>query len=263
MRVVTLIILLAIGGGIAFCFIHTPTREWIFNQFEEAAHRADGFPLAKTPKEAVDLYVRAINERKYKSAARYVTKDYAELLRKADSAGQAVGKQLQRIYNLMEDKGYRTAKVHVVLIEMDPFPADFKIKPDSIKETKTKELAEVVFEQDPKAIPKKGAELTDSEIKQFDPKMWKKFPLMPKEFTHEKKGGIFVPRKQEIKFEKECECWKIDFKPQTSECDYFLEHYKRYVEGYKKFADEMIQERKLIDDAERELFEIIRRQNIK
>jgi hypothetical protein len=253
MRVTSLIFLLAIGGGIAFCFIHKPTRDWITTHFHEAAHQADGFPLAKTPKEAADNFVRAVKERKYKSAARYCSEDYAKMLEKADAAGNSVGTALDRIYNGLENKHFSTLKTHTIIVNMDPFVTDFKIKPDSIKETKKGELAEVIFESEPRPVPKTGRGMTEDDIKRIDPKLYQKFPLMPK--------NIFMS-KHEIKYDKKEECWKIVFTPQTKDCDYFVENYKRYLETYRLYSDELLQERKLIDAAERELLDVIARNNI-
>ena len=69
MRLTSLIILLALVGGGIYVVFYTD----LLKKGQEAIQ---GYHDAKTPQEAMDLFRKAIQSRKYDTAARYVTNAY-------------------------------------------------------------------------------------------------------------------------------------------------------------------------------------------
>ena len=67
-RFMPLIVLLLIAGGAFFYFFMWEDTKW---------------PKAKTSLEAIDNFNKAVKNRDYKHAAKYCSKQYAELLTKA------------------------------------------------------------------------------------------------------------------------------------------------------------------------------------
>ena len=175
MRVVSLIILLLVMGGVAFVFIHEPTRSWVFKKTKDVANQAEGYSLAKTPRDALDNFTKAVKDRNYQAAARYCSEDYAKMLENANEAGRKTGKKLDQIYNVMHNKGLYTPMAIDLLLSMDPFPDTYKVKDGSLKETKKGEVAEVSFEfsLEGKPKPASGRDLTSQEMEKIDPKMFR------------------------------------------------------------------------------------------
>jgi hypothetical protein len=235
MRVVSLVILLAIIGGLAFVFIHEPTRNWVFKRSKDAAHLAEGYSYAKTPREAVDSFIKAVKARNFSAAARYCSEDYAKVLDRLHGPASDTATRLDRIAGILHEKGYRTPMSASILWGMDPFPETFKLKPDSVKEIKKGELAEVVFEYDPRPATAEGLELSPSDGKKIDPKLFMVFPLVPE--------NLMAPH-VEIKMDKKNDAWKIEFIPKKDQCDYFIDNYKRYLPSYDEYLDEMRREAK-------------------
>jgi hypothetical protein len=115
MRVSSLLILLALIGGGVYVFMFTDLPSKLMNT-------AGGFTPAKTPDEAVTRFAKAVKARKFKTAATYVTADYAELLNKANDAATEVTSTLDGIMKYMKNKGYESDKALAVLHYFDPLP---------------------------------------------------------------------------------------------------------------------------------------------
>ncbi|MFO0866824.1 MAG: hypothetical protein U0744_19665 [Gemmataceae bacterium] len=115
MRVSSLVIGLLIVGGLVYVFMFTDLPSKLMNT-------AGGFTPAKTPDEAVTRFTKAVKARKYKTAATYVTADYAELLNKANDAATEVSGTLDGIMKYMKNKGYESDKALAVLHYFDPLP---------------------------------------------------------------------------------------------------------------------------------------------
>ena len=83
------------------------------------------FTPAKSPKEAADQFSKAMKARKYKMAAKYCTKPYAqELVKVADEAKQ-LGEAVTNILYQMQERGVKTDELTAFLMTLDPFPVDF------------------------------------------------------------------------------------------------------------------------------------------
>jgi hypothetical protein len=246
MRVVSLVILILILGGVAFVFIHEPTRSWVFSSTEEAAFRAQGYRYAESPREALEFFAKAIKARNYKAAARYCSDDYAKTLVKGHNAGSSVGGQLDKIHNMLQEKGFMTPMSLDLVLGMDPFPDTFKVNTD-VKEITKGETAQGFFEPEPRRPPSTGRTLKVEEAAGLDQKLFAKFCMMPYSF--------FGP----LEIKKDNKGWKIAFYARPEDCDYFVERYQSYVEGYKAYADTMVNERKLKEDAAQELLDVLRK----
>jgi len=93
----------------------------------EAVGEVTGYPAAKTPKEAADLFSNAIKERKYSTAAKYCTGPYAEELKSVNDGAKKLGTAIDDLSYRMSEKSVMNDEMRVVLFFFDPFPKDFTI----------------------------------------------------------------------------------------------------------------------------------------
>jgi hypothetical protein len=115
---------------------------------DQGAQTVSGYTPAKTPMEAMDKFRDAIQARKYKFAASYCTKPYAEQLeRVADGAAQ-LGEEIDRIEKYADNKGIKSEKLGYLLHQLDPFPKNFKTGPAPVEDAKdkTKAYGTYIFE---------------------------------------------------------------------------------------------------------------------
>ncbi len=260
MRLTSLIVLLAIVGGAAFCLIHGPTREMIFGKAKELGQQARGFGVAKTPREAVDLFVRAVKERDYAAAAKYCSGDYADKLRKAHAGASELGGIIDGINSQIDDKGFKQDEITILLGALDPFPSNLKIgdvKELKDKEGKSKDLAATVFlpEINPNLQP-----IRATELQSLDQKMLVLYanclrsPILgPPLGTAMKIKALGAGDDRH---------WEIDVPMTQFQHDaitYYMDHYKAYVQGMSNFRDHIRQGRFLKDDLPRELKDVLRR----
>jgi len=234
---------LLVVGGVAFVFIYPPTRNWIFKNTQEGIHQVEGFPEAKTPKEAMELFEKAIKERNYKAAARYCNEDYAKLLERGHDGARAVGTKLDEIYNLLQRDQRRSPRATGLLMGVDPFPKNFDVDTQSIKEVKDKkgEFWEGKFRVIKPVIDEARNRDTEQpgDIARLDAKIFNKWPLMPEKFA----DFAHV----QIKKEKD-NVWKLQFTPKVKDCDYFLGTYKTYVTACERYIDYYNREKSLQPD---------------
>ncbi len=78
---------------------------------DEGTQTAAGYRPAKTPTEAMDKFREAIQARKYKFAASYCTKPYAEQLLRADEGASLLGEEIDRIERYAENKQITSDKL--------------------------------------------------------------------------------------------------------------------------------------------------------
>lgn len=219
MRLTSLIVLLAIVGGIGYVLVFK--RDWIFSKAKEGLERAQGYTEAKTPREAQDFFLKAIKDRQFDTAAKYLTGDYAENLAKAHDAGRSIGKLVDTITNYMNNKGLKTDSLATALWMFDPFPTNFKVK-DNPKETggKTYGFFEMEFIS--------GVGKSVPSPKRLDPLMFK-HNLAPLDIS---KVEIVSSGAGDEK------TWKLSFPMvpgQVQSMAYFRDNYKTYETGLERF----------------------------
>ncbi len=130
---IKLVLFVGIVGGGAYVYLFK-WDEWV-----------RGYPLAKTPTEAIDQFKKAIEARDYKMAARYCSKEYADQLKKADEAASKLGKAIDNLRYRFEQGGIKTSEMDFVLFLHDPFPKNV----DIIKGKETESQAEAKFSVSP------------------------------------------------------------------------------------------------------------------
>jgi hypothetical protein len=229
MRLVSVLILVAIVGGIGYVLVFK--RDWLFQKVEEGTRLAQGYSAAKTPSDAMDLFRKAVKDRDYKTAATYCMGDYAEQLTKGHDAGRAVGKLIDGIVNFMENKGLKTEKAMTALYSLDPFPGNFKVKDAPQKKDDAKAIGQ--FELEP--ISNVNL-LVMQQIGNVDPLMFK-HNLAPLD--------IRVVEINQTGKGKE-NAWKLNFPLQPGQVQlisHFLDHHKTYVTGLERFRTELTNER--------------------
>src|SRR6476620_3081428 len=96
-RMMTIVALLAVVGIGGFLFMFK--RE----AMQELVAGGRGYPKAKTAQECVDLFQKALKDRKYDMAGRYCTKDYAEQLKRGNDAAQELGIAIDDLKHRMKN----------------------------------------------------------------------------------------------------------------------------------------------------------------
>lgn len=143
MRVTSLIVILAVVAAIAYVVIFQPP--FIMNMLGKGSLAAQGYLPANSPQEAMDRFTKAIKARHYEAAALYMTRDCAEAYKKIHTGANSVAVLLDRVKNLLTEKGIHTNKALLALFYLDPFPTNFKVK--EIRDDKGKKMG--VFEAEP------------------------------------------------------------------------------------------------------------------
>lgn len=250
----SLIVLLAIVGGAGFVLIFK--RDWLFSKVKEGTQLLEGYTPAKSPREAMELFMKAVKARNYDAASKYVTGEYEEKLRKAHAGASELGGLIDAINLTIDDKGFKDEKITFVLYNLDPFPNNFKV--GDVKETKDKDkaLGAFVLEQ----INLGSA--PPPEIKPLDFKMFTNSLRNPVVGPNPTKLAVITLEIKAVKKgDSDEKHWIIDVPMNQLQHDqilYFTDHYKSYVGGMKEFRDRLRQGRYLKDQVLRELTDVLR-----
>jgi hypothetical protein len=253
MRLISLLILVAIVGGGAFVFFFKP--EWIGmakKKIGEAIQtHIEGYPPAKSQREAMDQFLKAVKARNYKAAAVYSTKDYADELIKAHDGARALGNAIDSVSSYLEEKQLGSDKATQLLVMLDPFPAAYL--EGSVKEVeKDKKLAAFLFK-----LPAFPQGYRPNELGSLDPKIIGINALGAP--TLNKPGNMGL---HEFKSEGEGDTmtWKIDFQvtePVHEALKYFNSNYKRYVSAMDNFRTTIRTDSTLRDKVAPELLDVL------
>jgi hypothetical protein len=141
MRLVSLIVLLALLGGAGYVWFFK--REWLFERVQEGKNLVEGYTPAKTPSDAAEKFRKAIKDRNYQAAALYCSGEYGEQLTRCHDAAREIGQSLDKLRNIMEEKGLNTDNGKMMLYHLDPFPPGLKLKEVQKVETKGDKKGEV------------------------------------------------------------------------------------------------------------------------
>jgi hypothetical protein len=255
MRLISLLILVAIVGFGAYVYFCTDWLSKAKKEVDKAIRtHVEGFGPAKSPREAMDQFLKAVKKRNFKAAAVYSTKDYADALIKSHDGASALGDEIDYVRSYLDDKQLASDKTTQLLFLLDPFPAAY-LEVGDVKEVKgkkdekAKQLGAFVFK--PPVITQ-GFRLDD--LKSLDPKI---VGLNAVGAPTVANLGV-----HEIKSEGEGDekVWKIDFpvpQPVREAVDYFNSNYKRYVSGMQKFRTTLRTESMLKDKIAPELLDVL------
>src|SRR5439155_2898781 len=94
----------------------------------ELARGVKGYGLAKTPDEALERYKKALEERNYEMAARYIDDDYAVQLRKQAKIAGRLGKAIDNFRSTAKDRSLINDKVELMLARIELFPKTISVK---------------------------------------------------------------------------------------------------------------------------------------
>jgi hypothetical protein len=86
-----------------------------------------GYTPAKTPNEALDKFREACKDRDYNVAASYCTGPYLEQISKAADPASELGKQVDALSGLIDDRGINSKDSKDCLRVLDPFPSSFDV----------------------------------------------------------------------------------------------------------------------------------------
>src|SRR5262249_30812469 len=120
----------------------------------EFARRVKAYSRAKTPDEALDRYKKALEERNYEMAARYLDGDYAVQLRKQAKVAGRLGKAIDTFRSTAKDRSLINDKVELMLARIEPFPKTISVK--DVKTEGDKAAALIVSETPSRFVPRSG-----------------------------------------------------------------------------------------------------------
>jgi hypothetical protein len=234
MRFVTFLLILALIGGAAYVAIF----HWddVQNLFAKGKRVVEGYKPAKTPSAAMDQFIKAIDKRDYETASLYCTGEYAEHLKKAHEAANAVGSKVDSVWAFVKEKGLHTDKVEVLLLRLDPFPKKFRV--NDVKKD----------EKSGKTFGTFHADLGDAwrtaglvqELSRMDPKVMQSVLLPPQMWM--------PPNAVQLVEEGEGEQrqWKLNFPlpPVQRDCiNHFINVHKSYVTALNSLIHSLRQDR--------------------
>jgi hypothetical protein len=246
--IIGLVILVLIGAPILICFgflaipaldfgwFKTPelTKKNLTQAVDEGVGAATGYTAAKTPTEAMDKFRDAIQNRKYKYAKVYVTKDYADMLERANTAAYDIGTKLDRIREFGKNNGILTDKTAIFLNRLDAFPKNFGSgKAPEMKGDKAYGKYEWTFVE--KGVP---FDQIANELKSLDAEMYQ-MVLGPPLIFH-----------AQIELIKEGEDWKLNIPVKANPLlpawektvAYYIDHYKTHDTALEGFISSMTRE---------------------
>jgi hypothetical protein len=219
LAVIVLLLAAVVGGGY-----------WFFGGLDGFLKWKGGFGPATTPEQAMEKFRDAIQQRKYRWAANYCTKDYADVLVKADGPAANLGETIDKIRAYMEKIDRKTDQTVLLLQNLDPFPANFKVQ-GAVKPVNDHE-AVGVFAWEPVVLSNNSVGLAQSTLSGLDVKMFNRNLTPPQFFAA---GGI--------KIVKEGDHWKLklDTTPASAESvRYFVDKVPAYESELRTFRTYML-----------------------
>ncbi len=211
-KLIVLLVLLGGGGAAVYYFV---IQKKTINDVKDTIDEFSGYPDAKTAQEAVDLYAKAIKNRKYDTAAKYCTNDYGEQLRRGAIAAKELGTSIDDLRSRLNDSGVMHSEMDVVLYWIDPLPPSVKITLGKSKENEAIALIGVADIPEPKSQP------TGS---------WNYDPLFLK--------GLYFGMPPFVKVVKQGEVWKLDF-PVTPDLRIHVDRLNDRYKDYKRNLDKL------------------------
>jgi hypothetical protein len=256
MRLRSLVILLVLAAAVAYVYFF----QWdlVTSLTDDVRLNLAGYTVAKNPQDAMDRFAKAIKARDYSGAARYCTKDFADNLIKGKKAAFEIGYRIDRLLNLMADKGFdKSEPAMMALYALDPFPALFQRSSDKeIKEEKKGEPKMIGwYKTEPvKFVANLG------QLKGLDPKMLDnalmpgpddptltlpgrpKLQQQPELFNRIETTGLFYGVFLLPEGDGDNKVWKLDFPKEQvkyvqDKTDYFIKNYRSYVTGLEVLLD--------------------------
>ena len=173
-RVTSIILLLVVVGLVGFVVL--TFGGWLavgwFNKdtFDEGVAAAKGYTAAKTPQDAMDKFRMAIQNRDYKYAAKYTTKNYGDMLKRAHTNAENVGTDIDKIRAYAKEKAILSDKLHLIMNMLDPFPKNFKVGPTPKEGPDKKTYG--VFIWEPLSYKESTPPKVQDEMKSLDPRMY-------------------------------------------------------------------------------------------
>jgi hypothetical protein len=219
------VVVLAFAGILGIGWLNQKNLKGLVDQ---GANIATGYTAAKTPTEAMDKFREAILARKYKTAATYCTKPYAEQLERAHDRAVELTEEIDRIERYADNKGIKTEKLGFFLLRLDPFPKNFKTETAPVEDAKdkTKAYGAYVFEVSTlKTLP--------TELKDMDVTM----------FVNVLRPPAILGK---IDLVKEGDDWKLNITPDAefpARVANFKDKAKTYHTGLHSLADDLSRER--------------------
>lgn len=128
MRLVNLLIIVGILGGIAFlAFVQPP---FVVNIY----WKIKGYPYADSPEQAMKLLNKAFENRKYDAACRYLEGKFRERMYEVSTIASDLGSEIDDFRYAAKDRGEATDNFEVLMQGIDPMPKSIEYDPAQIKE---------------------------------------------------------------------------------------------------------------------------------
>jgi hypothetical protein len=219
LAIVAILLIALVGGGIYF-----------FGGIDGFMQWQAGFGPATTPEQAMEKFRDAIQQRKYRWAANYCTKDYAAILVKADGPASRIGDMIDKIREYMLNNKLQTDQSILLLYYLDPFPGNFKVQ-GAVKQVNDHEATGVFAWEQVAGLSGGNVVLNASTLSNLDGKMYRS-SLTPGQMS----GSA-------IKIVKDGEHWKLSIDTPATLLDssrYFVDRSPAYESELKTFRTYMM-----------------------
>ncbi|VTS00723.1 hypothetical protein [Tuwongella immobilis] len=237
-RILVLIAIVAVVGVGGYLFLFK--KKDLRNMLDSAS----GYPPATNAKEAVDLFAKAIKNRDYRQAAKYVTDPFARELDKGADAAKELGEGIDDLTSRMKNDGVITDEIQIILFSFDPFWKE--LTPAIVKESGSEATATFLFE----GLTFRGQDRA-FESWRLDLRMMRAlsvdFPLPPAKITAK------VVKQSD-------DSWKIAFPAsvaQQAATSRLIDRYKDYVNPFKIVSQEIKRDPTTKENVKKRLKELL------
>jgi rRNA-processing protein FCF1 len=225
-KLIIAVLLLGAAGGSYIYFINTNLRDSLM-----------GFGPAKTPDECVTRFRKAIKDRKYDLAAKYVSDEYAEQLKKAAEAAKELGEALDNLTYRMEKAGVATNEAKLLAYLFDPFPTNAEINLDKTGEKEA--ILDLKITMPSVGTLKDSSQFNSNNL---DGRMMGALYRNNNSLNLGVMATFNYNAKAKIIPQGEKEHWKIQYTVNSemrTRVDFLIANYKEYVNIFKKLSQEL------------------------
>ena len=174
-------------------------HSWVFSRVDGLHQWQSGFRAAQTPAEAMTKFRAAIQQRRYRWAAAYCTREYADVLVQSGPVASRLGEVIDDVQEYMKNRELQTDRASIVLNCLDPFPSNFEAygEPQAVHATE----AIGFFRWTPLPL-RAGSTATTGDFANLETRMFQRALLPPQ---------LFSPKG--VRLLRDADGWKLNIVP--------------------------------------------------
>jgi hypothetical protein len=174
MRVLHLFIILIVIALIGACLVSYFDLVQV-PVLSETAWKIKGYGPADTPDDALEKFNKALEDRNYKAASRYLDGDYQVQFRKQAKMAEKLGKTIDNFRSVAKDFGVNANKIEELLLVLERFPK--RINTKDIKKTDDSSAVAVITSEGGSRLV--GPEVKVLKLKKVEGRWVLDIPLSP------------------------------------------------------------------------------------